>query len=139
MVIGLGSMIGAGLLIGLAVAALVAYCNATASAQPAAAHPTSGGTYIYGQERLGEWWGSTAGWGFVVDKSASCAAMALTFVSHAVSGPSWAQRVVAVVAVLGLAVLNYRGVARTAQLTRMLVACSLLTLVRQPVRPVIRR
>ena len=57
---------GAGLLIGLAVAALVAYCNATASAQLAAQYPTSGGTYIYGRERLGPWWGFLAGWGFVV-------------------------------------------------------------------------
>ena len=78
-VIGLGSMIGAGvfaafgpaaraagsgLLIGLAIAAFIAYCNATASAQLAAVYPTSGGTYIYGRERLGEWWGFAAGWGF---------------------------------------------------------------------------
>jgi Amino acid permease len=80
-VIGLGSMIGAGvfaafapaaeaagagLLIGLAVAAVVAYCNATASAQLDAQYSTSGGTYVYGRERLGEWWGFLAGWGFVV-------------------------------------------------------------------------
>ncbi|WP_442912718.1 APC family permease [Kutzneria sp. CA-103260] len=142
-VIGLGSMIGAGvfaafgpaaraagsgLLIGLAIAAVIAYCNATASAQLAAAYPTSGGTYVYGRERLGEWWGFTAGWGFVVGKTASCAAMALTFASYAVPGPWWAQRVVAVAAVVGLAALNYRGVTRTAQLTRILVACSLLAL-----------
>ena len=44
---------GAGLLIGLALAAAVAYCNATASAQLAAQYPTSGGTYVYGRERLG--------------------------------------------------------------------------------------
>ena len=81
-IIGLGSMLGAGvfaafpaagvagagLLIGLAVAALVAYCNATASAQLAAEYPTSGGTYIYGRERLGPWSGFLAGWGFVIGK-----------------------------------------------------------------------
>lgn len=76
MVIGLGSMIGAGvfaaftpaaqaagagLLIGLVIAAVVAYCNATASAQLAAAYPTSGGTYVYGRERLGPWPGFLAG------------------------------------------------------------------------------
>jgi basic amino acid/polyamine antiporter, APA family len=66
---------GAGLLIGLAVAAVVAYCNATSSAQLAAVYPTSGGTYIYGRERLGDWWGFTAGWGFVLGKTACCAAM----------------------------------------------------------------
>ncbi|GAA3431770.1 APC family permease [Kutzneria kofuensis] len=142
-VIGLGSMIGAGvfaafgpaaraggagLLVGLAVAAVIAYCNATASAQLAAAYPVSGGTYIYGRERLGEWWGFTAGWGFVVGKTASCAAMALTFASYAVPGPWWAQRAVAVAAVLGLAALNYRGVTKTALLTRILVGASLTAL-----------
>lgn len=142
-VIGLGSMIGAGvfaafgpaaraagtgLLIGLAIAAVIAYCNATASAQLAAAYPTSGGTYIYGRERLGHWWGFTAGWAFVVGKTASCAAMALTFASYAVPGPWWAQRAVAVAGVLGLAALNYRGVTKTALLTRVLVATSLTAL-----------
>ena len=80
-IIGLGSMIGAGvfaaigpaaaaagggLLIGLAVAAGVAYCNATSSAQLAALYPASGGTYVYGRERLGHLWGFLAGWGFAV-------------------------------------------------------------------------
>ena len=142
-VIGLGSMIGAGvfaafgpaakaagsgLLIGLLVAALVAYCNAVASAQLAAAYPTSGGTYVYGRERLGDWWGFVAGWGFVVGKTASCAAMALTFAAYAVPGPSWAQRAVALTAVLALAALNCRGVSRTALATRVLVTATLLAL-----------
>src|SRR6266498_3842290 len=116
-VIGLGSMIGAGvfaafapaakaagagLLIGLALAAVVAYCNATSSAQLAAVYPVSGGTYIYGRERLGPWWGFLAGWGFVVGKTASCAAMALTFAAYA--APEGWRKPVAVVAVV-LAVL----------------------------------
>ena len=89
--IGLGSMVGAGvfavwapaadaagtgLLIGLAIAAIVAFGNATSSAQLAAAYPTSGGTYAYGRAELGPWWGFVAGWGFVIGKIASCAAMA---------------------------------------------------------------
>jgi basic amino acid/polyamine antiporter, APA family len=142
-VIGLGSMIGAGvfsafapaaaaagtaLLIGLALAAGVAYCNAVASAQLAAQYPTSGGTYVYGRERLGEWWGFLAGWGFVVGKTASCAAMALTFASYAVPGSSWAQRLAAVLAVAVLTVANCRGITRTAGLARVLVAGSLLAL-----------
>ena len=77
---------GSRLLVGLAVAAVVAYCNAIASAQLAAQYPTSGGTYVYGRERLGPWWGFLAGWGFVVGKTASCAAMALTFAAYAVPG-----------------------------------------------------
>src|SRR6185312_6312131 len=142
-VIGLGSMIGAGvfaafgpaaraagaaLLIGLVLAAAIAYCNATASAQLAAVYPTSGGTYIYGRERLGEWWGFVAGWGFVVGKTASCAAMALTFASYAVPGSTGAQRLVGVAAVVLLAGANCLGVTRTAGLTRLLVAASLLAL-----------
>jgi APA family basic amino acid/polyamine antiporter len=74
---------------------------ASASAQLAAQYPTSGGIYVYGRERLGEWWGFPAGWGFVVGKTASCAAMALTFAAYAV--PSHWQRWAAVAAVLGLA------------------------------------
>jgi APA family basic amino acid/polyamine antiporter len=142
-VIGLGSMIGAGvfaafgpaaraagagLLIGLAIAAVIAYCNATASAQLAAAYPTSGGTYVYGRERLGDWPGFVAGWGFVVGKTASCAAMALTFATYAVPEPGRPQRLLAVAGVVGLTALNYRGITRTAALTRVLVACTLLAL-----------
>jgi basic amino acid/polyamine antiporter, APA family len=142
-VIGLGSMMGAGvfaafgpaaraagvgLLIGLAIAAAVAYCNAAASAQLAAVYPTSGGTYIYGRERLGPWWGFAAGWGFVVGKTASCAAMALTIGTYALPGPWWAQRLIAVAAVVGLTALNYRGVSKTARLARILVACTLVAL-----------
>jgi APA family basic amino acid/polyamine antiporter len=142
-VVGLGSMIGAGvfsafapaaqaagsaLLAGLAVAAGVAYCNAVASAQLAAQYPTSGGTYVYGRERLGEWWGFTAGWGFVVGKTASCAAMALTFASYAVDGPEWAIRLIAFAAVVALTAANYHGISRTVQLARVLVVVSIAAL-----------
>jgi basic amino acid/polyamine antiporter, APA family len=142
-VVGLGSMIGAGVfsafapaaaaagsgvLIGLALAAGVAYCNAVASAQLAAQYPTSGGTYVYGRERLGEWWGFLAGWGFVIGKTASCAAMALTVAAYAVPGREWLQRLVAVGAVLALTAVNLRGITRTAGLARILVAGSLAAL-----------
>jgi basic amino acid/polyamine antiporter, APA family len=139
--LGLGSMLGAGvfaafspaaqaagtgLLVGLAIAAVVAYCNATASAQLAAQYPTSGGTYVYGREQLGEWWGFLAGWAFVVGKVASCAAMALTFAAYLV--PAGWLRPVAVAAVVALAAVNYRGVTRTAGITRVLVTVVLLVL-----------
>ncbi|HEY4227670.1 MAG TPA: APC family permease [Candidatus Limnocylindrales bacterium] len=142
-VIGLGSMIGAGvfsafapaaaaagsaLLIGLALAAVVAYCNATASAQLAARYPTSGGTYVYGRERLGAWWGFAAGWGFVVGKTASCAAMALTFAAYAIPGEPTMQRLIAIGAVVTLTAVNLRGITRTAGLARILVAGSLAAL-----------
>ena len=138
--IGLGSMIGAGifvalapaaaaagtgLLIGLAVAAVVAYCNATSSARLAALYPQSGGTYVYGRERLGEFWGYTAGWSFVVGKTASCAAMALT-VGYYVS-PDWAHAF-AVAAVVALTAVNYAGIQKSALLTRVIVALVLAVL-----------
>jgi APA family basic amino acid/polyamine antiporter len=141
-VIGLGSMVGAGvfavwspaahaagsgLLIGLVIAAVVAYCNAVSSAQLAAVYPVSGGTYVYGRERLGEWWGFAAGWCFVIGKTASCAAMALTFASYVVES-GWLRRLIALAAVIGLAAVNYRGVTRTARLTRILVTCTLAVL-----------
>ncbi|PWK65121.1 APA family basic amino acid/polyamine antiporter [Streptomyces sp. CG 926] len=138
--IGLGSMIGAGifaslapaaraagsgLLLGLAVAAAVAYCNATSSARLAALYPASGGTYVYGRERLGEFWGFLAGWAFVVGKTASCAAMALTVGSYLWPGQAHA---VAVAAVVALTAVNYAGVQKSALLTRVIVAVVLAVL-----------
>jgi APA family basic amino acid/polyamine antiporter len=69
---------GSGLLTAPLLAGTVAYANATSSARLAARYPESGGTYVYGRPRLGHVWGFLAGWGFVVGKIASCAAMALT-------------------------------------------------------------
>ncbi|WNF01268.1 APC family permease [Streptomyces luomodiensis] len=139
-VIGLGSMIGAGifaalapaaraagsgLLLGLAAAAAVAYCNATSSARLAARYPASGGTYVYGRERLGAFWGYLAGWSFVVGKTASCAAMALTVGAYVWPGQAHA---VAVAAVVALTAVNYAGVQKSAWLTRAIVAVVLAVL-----------
>ncbi|TGB02574.1 APC family permease [Streptomyces sp. MZ04] len=139
-VIGLGSMIGAGifaalapaagaagsgLLTALALAAVVAYCNATSSARLAARYPASGGTYVYGRERLGDFWGYLAGWAFVVGKTASCAAMALTVGLYAWPGQAHA---VAVAAVVALTAVNYTGIQKTAWLTRAVVALVLAVL-----------
>lgn len=139
-VIGLASMIGAGvfvvfgpaaaaagsgLLIGLVIAAVVAYCNATSSARLAARYPQSGGTYVYGRERLGEFWGYLAGWSFIVGKMASCAAMALTVGLYA--WPAHAHAV-AVAAVAGLTAVNYRGVQKSALLTRLIITVVLAVL-----------
>ncbi|WP_028803800.1 APC family permease [Streptomyces sp. 142MFCol3.1] len=138
--IGLGSMIGAGIfaalapaahaagsgmLAGLAVAAVVAYCNATSSARLAARYPASGGTYIYGRERLGDFWGYLAGWAFVIGKTASCAAMALTVGSYV--WPHHAHAVAAA-AVVALTAVNYAGIQKAAWLTRLVVAVVLAVL-----------
>jgi len=113
--------------VGLAVAAVVAYCNATSSAQLAAAYPRAGGTYLYGREVLGDWWGYLAGWGFLVGKTASCAAMALTFAAYV--APADGQRPVAALVVVVLALVNCAGITRTALLTRVLVSLVLVALV----------
>ncbi|MFI7297835.1 APC family permease [Streptomyces sp. NPDC050121] len=139
-VIGLGSMIGAGvfaalapaahaagsgLLLSLALAAVVAYCNAMSSARLAALYPASGGTYVYGRERLGAFWGYLAGWSFVVGKTASCAAMALTVGAYVWPGQAHA---VAVAAVVALTAVNYGGIQKSAWLTRAIVAVVLAVL-----------
>lgn len=140
MVIGAGSMIGAGvfaawapaaqaagtgLLIGLAIAAVVAFCNASSSAQLAAIHPESGGTYLYGRRQLGPFWGHLAGWGFVVGKTASCAAMALT-----VGAYLWPahDRAVAVAAIVVITAVNIGGLTRTVSVTRILLVVALAAL-----------
>lgn len=138
--VGLGAMLGAGvfaalgpaaqiagpgLLIGLAIAAVVAYCNATSSARLAARYPLAGGTYVYGRERLGAFWGFLAGWGFVVGKTASCAAMALTFAAYLVPGQT---RLTAALAIAALTAVNYFGVRKTMWMTRFLVVAVLLAL-----------
>lgn len=117
---------GAGLLLGLLLAGAVAYCNATSSAALAARYPESGGTYVYGRRRLGNRWGFTAGWGFVVGKTASCAAMALTFGHYAAPEHPALLAVVAIVCLTGV---NYFGVTKTAGLARVLLAATALALV----------
>ncbi|GAA2267968.1 hypothetical protein GCM10010149_05770 [Nonomuraea roseoviolacea subsp. roseoviolacea] len=139
-VVGLSAMIGAGvfaafapaaaaagpwLLAALALAAVVAYCNATSSARLAALHPESGGTYVYGRRRLGPLWGYLAGWGFTVGKTASCAAMALTFGAYVAPGLA---RPLAVGAVVGVTALNVYGVRRSTAAARVMVAFVLAVL-----------
>ncbi|MFI6760542.1 APC family permease [Micromonospora sp. NPDC050417] len=141
-IIGLGSMLGAGvfvvfapataaagsatgLLTALAVAGLVAYCNADSSARLAARYPESGGTYVYGRERLGNFAGWLAGWSFVAGKTASCAAMALTIGAYLWPGHA---RLVAVVAVVAVTAVNLGGISKTARATRWLVAATLAVL-----------
>ncbi|WP_328342420.1 APC family permease [Micromonospora sp. NBC_00421] len=140
-VVGLGAMLGAGvfvvfapaaaaaggsgLLVALALAGFIAYCNATSSARLAARYPESGGSYVYGRERLGPFAGFLAGWGFVVGKTASCAAMALTIGAYLWPGQA---RLVAVGAVLAVTAVNLRGVTRTVAATKVLVVVVLAVL-----------
>ena len=140
-VIGAGSMLGAGvfavwgpaadaagtwLLLGLAIAGVVAFCNATSSAQLAARHPESGGTYVYAREELSTFWGHVAGWGFVVGKTASCAAMALTAGAYI-----WPERrvLIANLAVVAVFSVNLGGLSRTVRVTRWLLVITMTTIV----------
>ncbi|MDZ4275254.1 MAG: amino acid permease, partial [Erythrobacter sp.] len=132
-VVGLGAMIGAGVFVAFApaaaragslvwvslvVAAVVAVCNALSSARLAAQFPSAGGTYVYGRELLGPLPGFLAGWGFVVGKTASCAAMALTVGLYI-----WPEHtsLVAAASVLALTLLSVLGVQRTATASKVLV------------------
>ncbi|WP_370585739.1 APC family permease [Tessaracoccus sp. MC1627] len=139
--IGVASMVGAGvfavwapaaraaggaLLLGLVLAAVVAWLNATSSAQLAAQYPSAGGTYLYGRERLGEWPGFLAGWSFVVGKTASVAAMAMTMAAYL--APDVWRVPVAIGAVWLMVGVNLLGVTRTAKAALVLAGLALLSL-----------
>ncbi|MBF4553884.1 APC family permease [Corynebacterium suicordis] len=143
-IIGLGSMIGAGLFVvftpaaaaagsllfvALGVAACVAYCNATSTARLAAVHPASGGTYVYGTRQLGPLWGYLAGWSFITGKTASCAAMALT-VAHYLLPDAWSSYSgpVAALVVVAITALNLCGIQKSALATRAIVGFVLISL-----------
>jgi basic amino acid/polyamine antiporter, APA family len=94
---GLGSILGTGVFVSIAIAAgvagsavtlavtlaaFVAIFNGLNSAQLAANHPVSGGTYEYGYRYLNPWLGFTAGWMFLLAKSASAATAALGFAGY---------------------------------------------------------
>lgn len=139
-IIGTGSMVGAGVysvwsgaarssgslvLVGLAIAALVAFLNALSTARLARIHPESGGTYIYGRERLGSTWGFVAGWGFVVGKTASCAAMASTIGAYVVPDH---PRLTAITVIVVMTMVNIGGLQRTVRVTKVLLAVSITLL-----------
>ncbi len=90
--LGLGSILGTGVFVSIGIAAgiagpavviaivlaaVLALCNGLSSAQLAAAHPVAGGTYEYGYKFLHPKLGFTAGWMFLLAKSASAATAAL--------------------------------------------------------------
>lgn len=94
---GLGSIVGTGVFVSIGVAAgvtgpsvvfaiilaaLVATCNALSSAQLAAHHAVSGGTYEFGYCYPHPTIGFTAGWMFLCAKTASAATAALGFAGY---------------------------------------------------------
>lgn len=140
MVTGLGSIVGTGafVAIGLAsakwgdlvlwaipAAALVAVFNGLSSAYLAGRFPVAGGTYEYGAETLGSWLGFTAGWLFLLAKTASASSAALGVALYlGVDGP-----LVPVIAVAAVTMMVLAGLRRTAWLNTMLVLVSSGTIV----------
>ena len=144
--LGLGSMVGTGVFVSLgigagvagstvllavALAAGVATCNGLSSAQLAASHPVSGGTYEYGYRYLKPWLGFSAGWMFMLAKSASAATAALGLAGYALEalGLSEGLRVpLALLAVALLTALVLGGMRRANLANGVIVAITLATL-----------
>jgi APA family basic amino acid/polyamine antiporter len=144
---GLGSIVGTGvfvsigiaagiagpaLLVGIVVAALVATANGMSSAQLAANHPVSGGTYEYGYRFLSPALGFTAGWMFLVAKSASAATAALGFAGYLLealgAAPGGLLVPVALAAILVLTVVVLTGIRRSSMTNIAIVSVTLVTL-----------
>ncbi|HMN97569.1 MAG TPA: APC family permease [Phycisphaerales bacterium] len=145
---GLGSIVGTGIFVSIgiavgvagpavvlaiAVAAALAVCNALSSAQLAANHPTSGGTYEYGYTYLTPWLGFSAGWMFLCAKAASAATAALGFAGYAfvaLGVPESGWRVaLALAAVVVLVALVLSGLRRSNITNIIIVSVTLLALV----------
>jgi APA family basic amino acid/polyamine antiporter len=144
---GLGSIIGTGVfvsigiaagtagpavVVAIAAAALVATCNGLSSAQLAANHPMSGGTYEYGYRWLHSSLGFTAGWMFVCAKSASAATAALGcagYLLHAF-GVDHSQGLVplALALVVVLTILVLCGLRRSSATNVAMVSITLVSL-----------
>ena len=144
---GLGSILGTGIFVGIgiaaevsgpavvlavAIAAAVATFNGLSSAQLAASHPVSGGTYEYGYRYLTPWLGFVAGWMFVCAKSASAATAALGFAGYVpnalgVTGTA-PQVAVALVAVVTLTAVVFLGIRQSNRTNTVVVSLTLVAL-----------
>ena len=137
--LGLGSIIGTGLFVSLgigidiagpmvmpaiALAGLVAMCNGLSSAQLAANHPVSGGTYEYGHRWLNPTLGFISGWMFLCAKSASAATAALGFAWYI--HPEFALPV-AVTLVVAITLLTITGLQRSNAFNIAIVSLVLMT------------
>lgn len=142
---GLGSIVGTGVFVSLGVAAGVtgpslvlaialggalAAFNGLSSAQLAANHPVSGGTYAYGYRYLTPWLGFSAGWTFLLAKSASAATAALGIAGYLRSALGLDLPLVptALVAVALLTALVRSGVRHTKATNVALVSVALASL-----------
>jgi basic amino acid/polyamine antiporter, APA family len=141
-VTGLGSILGTGafvaigvasglwgdaVLLAIPIAGVVGAFNGLSSAFLAARFPVAGGTYEYGYRALGPSWGFTAGWLFLLAKTASAAAAALG-VSAFIDTP-WDPRISAAAAVVVLTGLVLAGLRRTIVVNVVLVTVTVVAIV----------
>jgi basic amino acid/polyamine antiporter, APA family len=144
--LGLGSILGTGVFVSLAIAtqivgqgiflalllaAIVALCNGLSAAQLAAAHPVSGGTYAYGYRYLHPYAGFIAGWLFLLAKSASAATAALGLAGYllqAIGQPSVYQIPIALMAVLLMTLVAACGLTKSNWLNSAIVGLTLIAL-----------
>lgn len=144
MMMGLGSIIGTGVFVSLGIgagiagpsvllaimlAAGVAMCNGLSSAQLAANHPVSGGTYEYGHRWLNPSLGFTAGWMFLCAKSASAATAALGFAGYIAHATGMgASLPLAVGVVVLVTVIALSGIERSNRVNIVIVSIVILAL-----------
>ena len=144
--LGLGSIIGTGVFVSLGLgagvagnlvlpaifcAALLAMCNGMSSAQLAANHAVSGGTYEYGYRWLTPRLGFTAGWMFMFAKSASAATAALGIVGYSsefLGAESKYTLLIALIAVLLLSMVTLSGIKRSSTVNTLIVTVTIFTL-----------
>lgn len=117
---------GAGILLALPLAGVVAALNALSTTRLAMAHPVSGGAYAYARAELGPVPGFMAGVLFLVGKTASVAAIAS--IAGAYLWPTF-ERPIAVAAVVALAIVNATGIRSTAVLSTVIAALVIAALV----------
>jgi APA family basic amino acid/polyamine antiporter len=116
---------GSGLLVALALAAAIAALNAVSTARLAAALPVSGGAYAYGREVINRGAGVVAGYAFVIGKSASASAAALTIGFYV-----WPEnaRLIGLIAIAVTLLLDLRGIHRSVRVTALLITLVVITL-----------
>ncbi len=117
------------LLVSFSIAASIALCNALSSAQLASAFPRSGGTYEFGRQVLGPWWGYLAGWMFLVANTVGPGVIALAFgyYLHGVFN-AVPPRLAAIVAALIVTAINAAGIRRSVHVTDVVVILSISSL-----------
>ena len=131
--LGLSSMIGAGLfnniaptakvssysaILGLLLASTLAFANASSSAQLASLYHQNGGTYLYAKNVVGNSAANIAGFVFIIGKTVSCIAIALTLGNYLspVNSKEFAVLLSFVVFLIG-----FTGIHKTARIAKWFV------------------